>query len=62
MTFLIRIAVELEDGTVIHDETVLADTIPFYGFEKGMSSDGVDATLKVEFDPPLAPLTKVLDA
>ena len=57
MTFLIRYVFTTADGEVQHDETVVATVESLTAIEKHVSVLGQHGTLRVEFDPPLAPVS-----
>ena len=50
---LLRFTYTAPNGEVEHDETVVIDAVPLYGFEKGISVLGGQGTMTVTFDPPL---------
>jgi hypothetical protein len=49
-------------GARLHDETVVVEASPFYGFEKGFRVLGEQLRLGVRFDPPLTPITEEVEA
>ena len=55
MAFLIRYICRLDNGEVVHDETVIGTVESLVAIEKGIQLFGQHATLRVEFDPPLQP-------
>jgi hypothetical protein len=59
VSFLIRYTFTMEDGEVVHDETVVGDVRELEAIEKDVWVLGQRGTLRVAFDPPLAPRAPV---
>jgi hypothetical protein len=58
VTFLTRYTFTLASGEVVHDETVIGDVADLSAIEKIVYINGERGTLRVEFDPPLAPIVE----
>ena len=56
MSFLIRYVFRLDNGAIVHDETVIGTVDSLVAIEKGVHLFGHHGTLRVEFDPPLQPV------
>jgi hypothetical protein len=61
MPFLTRYTFTLANGEVIHDETVVGDVADLRSISKDVWIAGERGTLRVEFDPPLAPVEDAAD-
>lgn len=57
MSFLVRFVVTDEYG-VVHDETMVSEIDTLFSLEKGMTVEGRPLTMRMEFDPPLAPAAR----